>query len=63
MSKKSWRVFCEAKTVIDATKTVVWDSRVGHEDERLDDGSTDIDTSDAEEYSWSCFSNKLLLHK
>lgn len=63
MSKKCWRVFCDAETVINATKTVVWDSRAGHEDERLDDGSTDIDTSDAEEYSWSCFSNKLLLHK
>ena len=40
-----------AKTAIAAYQTCVWNSKPGHEDERLDDGSTDIDTCDATEYS------------
>lgn len=41
---------CEAaQTVIDALCEALWDSK--HEDQRLDDGSTDIDTLDALEYS------------
>ena len=62
MSCKHWRVYKDAESVIESTKTQVWDSRDGHEDERLDDGTSDIDTADAEEYSWSCFMQKLI-HK
>ena len=40
-----------AKTAINAYSTCVWNEKQGHEDERLDDGSTDIDTCDATEYS------------
>lgn len=40
-----------AKSAIAAYQTCVWNSKEGHLDERLDDGSTDIDTCDATEYS------------
>lgn len=40
-----------AKTAIVAYQTAVYNSQDGHEEERLDDGSTDIDTCDATEYS------------
>lgn len=60
MSSRHWFVAKEAKNVIESTQTQVWDSREGHEDERLDNGSCDIDTADAEEYSWSAFLDKLI---
>ncbi len=41
----------QAKTAIAAYQTCVWNSKEGHTEERLDDGSTDIDTCDATEYS------------
>lgn len=41
----------QAKTAIAAYQTCVYNSKPGHLDERLDDGSTDIDTCDATEYS------------
>lgn len=37
---------------IDALKTAVWDSKHLTEDVRLDDGTTNIDSLDALEYSW-----------
>lgn len=37
---------------IDAYRTAVYDSRPGHENERLDNGTTDIDTLDSNEYSF-----------
>lgn len=40
-----------AQTSINAMSTCVYDSRDGHEDERLDNGTTDIDTVDATEYT------------
>lgn len=55
-----WSVYEKATHVIDSTETQVWDSRDGHEDERLDNGSVDIDTADAEEYSWSGFLDKII---
>lgn len=59
---KHWFVYEKATHVIDSTETQVWDSRDGHEDERLDNGSVDIDTADAEEYSWSGFLDKLIYY-
>lgn len=59
MAEGRWHVCKEATNVIDSTRTQVWDSRDGHEDERLDNGSVDIDTADAEEYSWSSYIDKL----
>lgn len=60
MSTMHWFVYKDAVTVIESTETQVWDNREGHEDERLDNGSVDIDTADAEEYSWSGFLDKLI---
>jgi hypothetical protein len=37
---------------IEALKTAVWDSKHTTEDIRLDDGTTNIDSLDALEYSW-----------
>lgn len=62
IAKKHWFVYKKAETVISSTRTQVWDSRVGHEDERLDNGSVDIDTADAEEYSWSTFLDNLIYY-
>jgi hypothetical protein len=60
MAKGHWKVYKDCKNVIGSTSTQVWDGRDGHEDERLDNGSVDIDTADAEEYSWSAFLEKLI---
>lgn len=38
-------------TVIEALCQAVWNSKEGHEDERLDNGTSDVDTLDALEYS------------
>lgn len=60
MDNGRYVIYCKAETVIASTESQVWDSRVGHEDERLDNGSCDIDTADAEEYSWSTDMGKYL---
>lgn len=49
MAQGRLKVHRNAKTVSSAFCEAVWDEK--HEDERLDDGSTDIDTLDAFEYS------------
>lgn len=61
MSTLHWQVFHMAKNVIKSTSSQVWDKRAGHEDERLDNGSVDIDIADSEEYSWSGFKDKLVM--
>lgn len=48
----------EAQTVEDALCEALWDSK--HEDQRLDDGTTDIDTLDALEYSIEPYMNELI---
>ena len=48
----------EAETVINALCDAVWDSK--HEDTRLDDGTSDIDTLDALEYSIEPFMRQLI---
>ena len=53
MARNHWFVYKDATHVIDSTESQVYDNRDGHEDERLDNGTIDIDTADAEEYSWS----------
>lgn len=57
---KAWFVYEKATTVIESTETQIWDSREGHADERLDNGTTDVDTADAEEYSWSRWLDELV---
>lgn len=51
----------DAKTLVDALCEAIWDDK-SHEDKRLDDGTTDIDTLDAFEYSFS-FDIKRLVKK
>jgi len=41
----------QCQTLIDAMCQAVWNNKEGHEDERLDNGTTDVDTLDAFEYS------------
>lgn len=49
ISLKRFKVLKRCKTVIKALNTAVWNEKVA--DERLDNGTTDIDTLDALEYS------------
>ena len=53
LSEGRWFVLESCKQVIDCTASQLWDNK--NPDRRLDDGSTDIDTADAEEYSWERF--------
>lgn len=48
----------ECKDLAEAYKQALWDDK--HEDERLDDGTTDIDSLDASEYSIHPFYDKLM---
>lgn len=50
-----------AKTAINAYAEAVYNTAEGHEDERLDNGTTDIDTLDAAEYSLEPEYKQLLL--
>ena len=49
-----------AKSCINAYQTAVYNEKPGHEDERLDDGTSDIDTMDASEYTLEPYMNDLL---
>jgi PBSX family phage terminase large subunit len=62
LARNKWFVYKNALHVIDSTSTQVYDNREGHEDERLDNGSIDIDTADAEEYSWSAWLPKFIMN-
>jgi len=50
-----WSVLADCKAVIESTAEQVWNPDVP--DRRLDNGTTDVDTADAEEYAWSCWIN------
>ena len=50
----------KCKYLIEAYRQAVWDEK--HEDERLDDGSTDIDSLDAHEYSITPWYDKLMMN-
>lgn len=43
-----------------AMATCLWNSKEGHTDERLDDGTTDIDSVDSTEYTIEPYADKLL---
>ena len=49
----------ECPHLIDALRSAVWDERSVHKDVRLDDGSTNIDSLDAFEYSLERFEREL----
>lgn len=50
-SKRFWLVENECDDLIKGMQTAVWDSK-SLVDKRLDDGTSDIDILDADEYSW-----------
>lgn len=58
MAEGRWTVLESCKNVINSTSTQMWDT--AHPDKRLDNGTTDIDTADAEEYAWERFINQLI---
>lgn len=58
IAQHRFKVMKHCKHVIKAMQSSVWDSK--HPDERLDDGTTDIDTIDAMEYSIEPYMNVLL---
>ena len=55
ISEGRWSVLADCKAVIESTAEQVWQE--DPPDTRLDDGSTDVDTADAEEYAWSTWIN------
>lgn len=57
IAQERFRYCKQAESVKNALCEAVWDKK--HEDERLDDGSTDIDTLDGLEYSIEPFMRDL----
>lgn len=55
-----YMIAAECQTLIDAFQGAVWDDKVIGKEERLDDGTSDIDTLDALEYSFERFIPQLI---
>lgn len=55
MTQGRFKVHSSCKNVIDSLSSQCWDPKKLTEDVRLDDGTFDIDTADALEYSFSSF--------
>ena len=53
MTEGRYFVYKDCTNVINSLKTQVWDEKEKTKDVRLDDGTFDIDTADANEYSFS----------
>lgn len=53
-------ISAECQSLIDAFQGAVWDDKVIGKEERLDDGTSDIDTLDAFEYSFERFIPQLI---
>ena len=53
-----WYMEDECKTLVDAISSALWDDNA-KEDTRLDDFTSDIDTMDAFEYSWTKFMRQI----
>lgn len=58
MAQGRLKIHRSCKRMIQAFRDAVWDEK--HEDERLDDGTSDIDSLDAFEYSIFSFQDKLV---
>ena len=58
MAQGRFHVMRRCKSVIQAISNAVWDSK--HEDVRLDDGTSDIDTMDALEYTYEEYIDELV---
>lgn len=61
MCTEHYKIYKDCTYLIKSLETQVWNTAKGHEDERLDDGTADIDIADAGEYSWSKFHQQLTL--
>lgn len=55
-----YMISAECQSLIDAFQGAVWDDKVIGKEERLDDGTSDIDTLDAFEYSFERFIPQLI---
>lgn len=60
MAQGRFLVMKNCSNVIGSLSEQIWDPKVKDKDERLDDGTCDIDTADALEYSFSKFIKPLL---
>lgn len=58
MSEGRYKILSCCPNLISALQDAVWDEK--HDDERLDDGTTDIDSLDAFEYSFFSYSDYLI---
>ena len=61
MTEGRYRVYKDCENVINSLQTQVWDSKEIKKDVRLDDGTIDIDTADANEYAFSSWITQLKL--
>lgn len=60
MGSDRYKVMSHCKHLIEAFSTVVWDSKVITKDSRLDDGTYNIDSLDAQEYSTEAIQKTIL---
>jgi PBSX family phage terminase large subunit len=60
MAQGRFFVMKNCKNVIGSLSEQIWDPKITDKDERLDDGTCDIDTADALEYSFSKFIKPLI---
>lgn len=60
MTQGRFFVLADCKNVIGSLSEQIWDPKIPDRDERLDDGTCDIDTADALEYSFSKFIKPLI---
>lgn len=63
MAQDRFLVLRECSNVIGSLSEQIWDPKITDRDVRLDDGTCDIDTADALEYSFSKFIKVLLAEK
>lgn len=61
MTEGRYHVHKDCENVINSLSSQTWDSKEITKDKRLDDGTFDIDTADANEYSFSSFITQLKL--
>lgn len=61
MTEGRYFVMKDCVNIINSLSTQVWDDKDPTEDIRLDNGTIDIDTADANEYSWSPWIQQLKL--
>lgn len=52
MAQGRYRITQDSQSLVSALNTAVWNPKNLTQDERLDDGSSDIDSLDSHEYSW-----------